>query len=338
MGVFVLRKLLTVFFSISFMLCFTACNNAREIEPEVQSINRTMREAFLPTVNIGDYISIGSFNGEEILWRCVDSDENGKLMLSDKIIALMPYDVAGTDNSASHVRANGKQRQKFGSDYWFDSNIRSWLNSEKDSDKIDWICKNPPDSSQTSDGRNAYSGLNGFLHSDNFSDKQKKAIKEVTLYSAMNSLEYTYPKPDSNSLPDYGYVVDTPDFVDYYYGEEAKEKIFLPDIFQIKHIYNNSLVLGEGYYIGRPTATAVKKAVKDKMISPERSWHTATRTPSCNNTETTYIYCVYSEDGLYEELYAYTSYIGIRPAFYLDEANAFCVAGDGTLSDPYYIK
>ena len=32
-------------------------------------------------VQLGDYIRLGSYDGESILWRCVSVDENGPLML-----------------------------------------------------------------------------------------------------------------------------------------------------------------------------------------------------------------------------------------------------------------
>jgi putative cell wall-binding protein len=36
------------------------------------------------TINIGDYVQMGKYYDEPILWRCVDIDENGPLMLADK--------------------------------------------------------------------------------------------------------------------------------------------------------------------------------------------------------------------------------------------------------------
>ena len=37
-------------------------------------------------VQLGDYIQLGSYDGEPILWRCVSVDENGPLMLSDRVL------------------------------------------------------------------------------------------------------------------------------------------------------------------------------------------------------------------------------------------------------------
>ena len=46
-----------------------------------------------PTINIGDYLVMGSYYDEPILWRCVDIDENGPLMLSDKANKLKAFNI-----------------------------------------------------------------------------------------------------------------------------------------------------------------------------------------------------------------------------------------------------
>ena len=57
-------------------------------------------------ISIGDYIRLGNYNGQPILWRCVDVDEMGPLMLSDQVLATMAYDAKTSENSAtrSHSR------------------------------------------------------------------------------------------------------------------------------------------------------------------------------------------------------------------------------------------
>lgn len=45
-----------------------------------------------PNIQIGDYVKMGTYNGNSILWRCVDFDDNGLLMLADKIVDTLAYD------------------------------------------------------------------------------------------------------------------------------------------------------------------------------------------------------------------------------------------------------
>lgn len=47
-----------------------------------------------PTIEIGDYIQMGTYGGEPIVWRCVAKDSNGPLMLSDRVLCdYMPYEL-----------------------------------------------------------------------------------------------------------------------------------------------------------------------------------------------------------------------------------------------------
>ena len=41
-------------------------------------------EGTKPNIKIGDYIKLGTYENEPILWRCVDIDDNGPLMLMDR--------------------------------------------------------------------------------------------------------------------------------------------------------------------------------------------------------------------------------------------------------------
>lgn len=51
-------------------------------------------------IKIGDYIRLGTYNNESVLWRCVNVDDNGPLMLSDRVLEdYMPYDAMTSDNA-----------------------------------------------------------------------------------------------------------------------------------------------------------------------------------------------------------------------------------------------
>ena len=50
-------------------------------------------------VELGNYISLGKYNGKDIIWRCVSIDEKGALMLADNIIDTLPYDAMTNDNN-----------------------------------------------------------------------------------------------------------------------------------------------------------------------------------------------------------------------------------------------
>ena len=80
-------------------------------------------------IKFGDYIRLGTYNNESVLWRCVNVDDNGPLMLSDRVLEdYMPYDALTSDTADTCSHRRSGSRRKSGSNYLRDSNMRSWLN------------------------------------------------------------------------------------------------------------------------------------------------------------------------------------------------------------------
>ena len=104
----------------------------------------TIQAASKPDIKVGDYVKMGVYNNASILWRCVSIDNNGPLMLADKIVDTLAYDAKTNDNSNSKSHSRSYKRDDYGSNYWKDSNMRSWLNSTAAEGKVDWLCGNPP--------------------------------------------------------------------------------------------------------------------------------------------------------------------------------------------------
>ena len=80
-----------------------------------------------PDIKVGDYVKMGTYNNASILWRCVSIDDNGPLMLADRIVDTLAYDAKTNDNSNSKSHSRSYKRADYGSNYWKDSNMRSWL-------------------------------------------------------------------------------------------------------------------------------------------------------------------------------------------------------------------
>lgn len=133
------------------------------------------------SINIGEYLIMGSYYDEPILWRCVDIDENGPLMLSDKIISIKPFDAEG-----EHPNDYDNYRLNWGSNLWETSNMRSWLNSTASAGNVNWLCGNPPTADRVWGGYNAYANEKGFLANGNFTTSERNAIKTVTQKSLLN--------------------------------------------------------------------------------------------------------------------------------------------------------
>ena len=265
-------------------------------------------------VQLGDYIRLGSYDGEPILWRCVSVDENGPLMLSDKVLCdSMPYDAQTSENSTSGSHRRSGYRSKYGSNHWRDSDMRSWLNSDAEAGQVKWLCGNPPKDGYIMGG-GAYDGKAGFLNG--FTRDEAAAIKTVTQRSIVSHPEYTAGYIDASGA-DLPYNTDIGSVADGYEGahyENITDKVFLLDVKQLCTVYEN---LGS-YYIAQN---------RDGV-----NWSYWLRTPvtDCNH-DMRYV----SPQGSIGRDAPCKGYYGVRPAFYLDTAYYAVTSGSGTETDPY---
>ncbi|WP_288527704.1 M64 family metallopeptidase [uncultured Eubacterium sp.] len=267
-----------------------------------------------PNIQIGDYVKMGTYNGKSVLWRCVDFDENGALMLSDKLVDTLAYDAKTNDNSNSKSHSRSYKRDDYGSNYWRDSNMRSWLNSTATAGKVDWLCGNPPKDGYVS-GTGAYNNKAGFLNE--FSKAEIAAMKTVTQRSLVSHPEYNKGIVEGDANSDLLYYTDISEAVANYdssYFETTTEKVFLLDVKQANAVWRNL----KGYYVAYNN---------DGM-----AWPYWLRTPvtDCNH-DMRYI----SSSGQVGRYAPWYSDLGVRPAFYLDSEYFVSASGNGSQSNPY---
>ena len=263
-------------------------------------------------IKIGDYIRLGKYNNESVLWRCVSVDDNGPLMLSDRVLEdYMPYDAMTNDNAETRSHRRSGYRSKYGSNHWRDSNMRSWLNSAENT--VIWLCGNPPKAGFVTAGHE-YDNKAGFL--SGFTQTEISAIKTVTQRSIVSHPEYSSGYIDEPGL-DLPYNTDIDTVADGYesaYYENITDKVFLLDVKQLNTVKRN---LGS-YYIAKNKAG--------------QSWNYWLRTPitDCNHD----MRYVDTRGNIYRDA-PYKGYCGVRPAFYLDAEYYTVLQGKGTESEPY---
>ena len=267
-----------------------------------------------PDIKVGDYVKMGTYNNASILWRCVSIDDNGPLMLADRIIDTLAYDAKTNDNSNSKSHSRSYKRDDYGSNYWKDSNMRSWLNSTAAEGKVDWLCGNPPKDGYVS-GVGAYNEKAGFLNA--FSKSEIAAMKTVTQRSLVSHPEYNKGIVDGDANSDLLYYTDISEAVANYdssYFETTTEKVFLLDVKQANAVWKNL----KGYYVAYNN---------DGM-----AWPYWLRTPvtDCNH-DMRYI----SSSGQVGRYAPWYSDLGVRPAFYLDSEYFVTTSGSGSQSSPY---
>ena len=327
-------------FSLVLAVCVLAAPMAASAQPEIQ-------------INIGEYIQMGKYNDEPILWRCIDVDENGPLLFSDRILCRKAYDLRGVNASGSHVRRGRiydnywgdryweHAKLRFGySNYWGDSNIRCWLNSAMPAGKVEWLCGNPPNEENADPvavNPSFYDQEKGFLADGNFTQEERNLIKTVKLRSLLAECDAELATSGSAEAWEKIfnlYMTYSPGDNNYddILAEELEERVFLLDIEQFWDLYQKSDVLGEYYDSSFEVEGIVYKdyALRSPMdtlaMVPTRRQQGAVMFATGRLGYGAEIHYKPAERTF-----------GIRPAFYLDEENAQILSGSGTEEDPYII-
>ncbi len=311
--IIVMLLVLAVFFGEAIRIHITSPDVKYETVATAQSSSATNGTRTPTQVKSGDYISLGKYNGKDVVWRCVSIDEKGPLMFADNVIDTLPYDAMTSENNRSKSHSRNYKRDTYGSNYWKDSNMRSWLNSMADAGKVKWLCGNPPKADYV-DG-NAYDQKAGFLN--DFSKAEIAAMKTVTQRSLVSHPEYKHGFYDGDGRSDleFNYYIDgVASNFDSAYGENSTEKVFLLDVKQVNAVWKNF----DNYYIG-----------KNEQGS---GWPYWLRTPVSNcNHDMRYVH----NNGSVGRESPHRSYIGVRPAFYLDTEYYVATSGNGTKANPY---
>jgi hypothetical protein len=215
------------------------------------SINSNVFTFKKSAVDIGDYIQFGKYNNAPILWRVINKDADGTAtFLADRILTVKAFDAKGSYHSSSTSRMNN------GSNYYKNSTLRQWLNSNSPnngSNLIDWI-QNDPTSSNIYQSYNPYHTEKGFLTDGNFNARERSWIEPFQNKVLLNvtdsgqadggSAAHTY---NSN----WADVLQNTDSDAYY--QNVTDKIFLPSLKQLKEIRNSLGITGypTGIFCGR---------------------------------------------------------------------------------------
>ena len=306
-----MKRLIIIFLSLTIatgsilFVSVIAKSNSNIIESENLKID---------CMQMGEYFILGKYNDEPIVWRYVADDENGKLIVSDKILCLKPF---GENN------------------FWEESFPRAWLNSDVAEGEKEWSWA-VNYNNLVIDSAQIPTNEKGFLNESNFSKKERKVFKPVTQWTMLplNHLDlatngetkvYTALKEyrqGSSIEPSYFKFYSVEELPEAYHGAayEVTDTVFLMDEIQIYNMWKN---LGE--------VKAVLGEDCDPLFTKSSEYNDYfLRTASEDELGCTSL----DEDGEYGQYSCYF-YGGIRPAFYLDEDNAVILSGSGTAEEPY---
>lgn len=278
------------------------------------------------SVQIGDYVTLGKYYNEPILWRCVDIDENGPLMLSDRIIGIKPFDASGDSTGMNENSSHGRGNQSYhkrtvrGSNFWADSNIRNWLNSTAQAGEVAYTCGNVPNDAGVYGGLNSYENESGFLSSDNFSSEELSYIRETTQKVAINEVDKAFA---SSGSKEHVYTDNIEECVQNYdtdaFTMQVTDKMFFLNCVQLKAVYDNFKDSGDQYWLAYPTEAAVEHSeYKSADIRADKLWSYWLRDAMGDSPLPTHVRHVNRDGGIYFSWAHNDLQIGIRPAFYLN--------------------
>ncbi len=324
------KKHVTSIILACILFILTGCNS-----------NTTDQTMAMDDLKIGDYIEFGKYDEQPILWRVIHIDEDGNpLIFSDRILSLKVFDAKGSYHK-------NEDRKELGSNYWKDSNIRQWLNSSENTGEIKWI-QNPPNKNNVfnfdEEERNfAYDKEKGFLADGNFIEDERNIIKPVLHKTLLSETDEDKKEGGKSILyPNNDIELAVSNYNDAYY-QNLEDKAFLLDVNEIHdYVWENREILGEEYYIGKPTEVLEKKVNNYDLkqyigtFSKNTPFSYYLRTPFAHTSSSLRII---SDNGAVSDASA-TSVIfggGIRPALFIEKSNATIVSGKGTESKPFTV-
>ena len=163
-------------------------NEGDGLEADVQSEQEEISMSrpsptMAPKMELGDTILLGTYQGEPIEWRVLKLHEDGTaVVVSSHILTMKAFDAAesGRYNSSDGISYWTESARELeaelqcklrGSSRWSTSNIRTWLNSEKENVSY---ADQAPKSTAMSELVNGYDMEAGFL--SDFSEAERNAI------------------------------------------------------------------------------------------------------------------------------------------------------------------
>lgn len=146
-----------------------------ESETAAENLNTAAPAGEIPQAELGDSYIMGEYLGEPIKWRIIQISDDGKtaVVIADKILTFKAFDAAEGGKYNSYGGENywnvppwemtGEiERLVRGDNRWELSNLRTWLNSDKDNVTY---TDTEPSSRAMSELKNGYNTEPGFLKS-----------------------------------------------------------------------------------------------------------------------------------------------------------------------------
>lgn len=148
---------------------------------------------------LGDHVLFGTYLGEPIEWRVIKTGENGEaVLIAENILTMKAFNAADSGNfnyddddncywSVGETEADSNlelQAYVRGNSCWADSDLRAWLNTDRENVVYDGI---GPVTSAMSSHKNGYANEPGFLNG--FTRQEREAIVPTENVTNGNALD-----------------------------------------------------------------------------------------------------------------------------------------------------
>jgi serine/threonine protein kinase len=270
-------------------------------------------------VEMGDYVQFGKYDNQPILWRVIHfEDENTTMLFSDKVLTLKEFDSAGDNHVNPDLDRSGR-----GSNNYFYSNLRQWLNSSDN--LIKWTQNEP-----------SYANENGFLADGNFTAQERKLIKPRTHKVILASVDKEQKDGGSEEHKFNDSFNNVEQNYDKSWYRSIKDQIFLLSVKDLQdYVFSNPSIPEKDYHFGYPAARLAKKDSNDALQASKSHFYWL------NSPLAEYSYDVRSVGavGFVDYDSAYNGASGVRPALLLNLSSAiFTSEGDGSKQKPHVVQ
>ena len=307
---------------------------------------------------VGDYVQFGRYYGEPILWRVIALEDGKPLLFSDRILTLKAFsstgdienqelrlvieerlvrrqrgddvemDTVDIENPAG-PRADSN-RNLYGSNYWKDSTLRHWLNSDKEAGQVfNDYSYNAPSADRLRNGHNPYDQEAGFLA--NFTQGERNAIATRTHKVLLANIDSEVKDGGSGAHIwewNIDNVVQNYDTANY---QMVTDKVFLLSVKELKeYVYDNGMD-----YTGKPTQLAIDNSTyTSSTLNATSNWGNWTRSPSASVSN--YVRTVFNVGGVGHTDNPSRGTGGVRAALSLS-SDIRHSSGSGTAENPYIV-
>lgn len=306
----------------------------------------------------GNYFQFGKYAGEPIIWRLIHIDEEGNLMLlSDRVICLKAFDAAGPYHAGALKKGGfftemknifkGFEKndpQQFGRNYYKQSNLRQWLNSDRQ--QVDWI-QNRPSAENVHGGSLAYDQEKGFLADGNFTAQERGMIKPFTYEVLLpDSLKDIRDGGNQSMKPTDDILTVSLNYPQYWH-QIVTDQVFLLPIHDFYELMTSDQLIEQNIVYARLTKHAVEQAnaLSEETCSENDTYSYWLNGPFVPDESFVYAFTGVDDEGAIEFVYGHASNgaVGVRPALLIDRSKLKFrfvkegIVSKGTQDDPHIL-